>query len=170
MKDVVGYEDYYWVGDAGEIWSLRKGAFLKTTEKPNGYKYIEFNVKGDVSYHRVHRLVAKAYIPNPENKPFVNHLDGDKGNNNVDNLEWVTGSENNKHAVDNGLARFVHNVYKVTDKYGECFECVGYTEVMQLCGISKNTVLKYSKLSGLKTKTGYLIERATTILQRSTAK
>lgn len=60
-----------------------------------GYKTVRF---GKTS-HRVHRLVASAFIPNPDNKPIVNHIDGDRSNNNIDNLEWVTARENNMHGI-----------------------------------------------------------------------
>lgn len=66
-----------------------------------GYRYVNFFGK----HIRLHRLIAQAFIPNPENKRCVNHKDGNKLNNHIDNLEWMTSSENNQHAYDTGLRR-----------------------------------------------------------------
>lgn len=69
--------------------------------QPNGKGYLRVSIGGKLYF--VHRLVAEKYIPNPENKEQVNHKDGNKLNNNVNNLEWVTNLENRRHAVDNNL-------------------------------------------------------------------
>ena len=68
----------------------------KTQTNNMGYKMVSFNRK----FVYVHRLVAIEYIPNPDNKPMVNHKDGNRSNNHVDNLEWVTASENTKHGYE----------------------------------------------------------------------
>lgn len=68
-----------------------------------GYLQVGFHKGGNVKYFLVHRLVAQAFIPNPESKPQVNHIDGDKLNNHMSNLEWCTQSENQNHAYDTGL-------------------------------------------------------------------
>jgi len=82
----------------GKIWSKKRRMYLPESDM-RGYKAVIVN--GKRVY--VHRLVAEKYIPNPENKPQVNHKDGRKDNNHVSNLEWATASENTKHAYDNGL-------------------------------------------------------------------
>jgi hypothetical protein len=103
----------YEVSKLGEVKSLSrkvncKNGFRITKEKilkPNFQKKTGYY---SVTLHKVmsiHRLVATAFIPNPENKPFVNHKDGNKLNNNVDNLEWVTASENGIHAFKSGLLK-----------------------------------------------------------------
>ena len=79
----------------------RKGRVLKQYKE--NYCSITINENGKIKKKLVHRLVASAFIPNPQNKPCINHKDGNKYNNNIDNLEWCTIQENTKHAYDKGL-------------------------------------------------------------------
>lgn len=105
-KPVVGYEDYFSISSEGDVYSHRTDRILKQTIHKNGYYLLSTYLNGRKSKSvcfRVHRLVAQAFIPNPENKPHVNHLDGNKLNNAVDNLEWCTPQENVRHAYDTGL-------------------------------------------------------------------
>jgi len=91
----------YFVDKSGAVYYQYQSRFQQMAKQftNTGYQYIQ------VGRHRhlVHRLIAKAYLPNTLNKPCVNHIDGDKKNNHVSNLEWVTYSENMRHAVDTGL-------------------------------------------------------------------
>ena len=103
MKDVVGFEEYFSVTEKGEVFSKRSNKFLKQVELKSGYLSLATKINGVNKTFRVHREIAKAFLNNPENKPHVNHKDGNKLNNEVDNLEWCTQSENMKHAVDTGL-------------------------------------------------------------------
>ena len=106
-KDIRNYENYQ-ISDCGKV---RSNFISKDKSKykeiklqnNNGYKLVQLNNKDSKLMFRVHRLVAEAFIPNPENKRTVNHKDGDKSNNSVNNLEWATHSENNKHAFDKNL-------------------------------------------------------------------
>ena len=94
----------YSISDLGNVYSDYSGVFLKPFKNNNGYLQVDLfhdTVKQRVP---VHRMVAIAFIPNPENKEFVNHIDGNKQNNCVTNLEWVTPSENSNHAVEIGLS------------------------------------------------------------------
>lgn len=103
-KDVVGYEGIYQVSNLGRVKSLPRNGTIKQERilKPHrvqGYLLAELFNRGAHKGKRIHRLVAEAFIPNPDNKREVNHIDGDKHNNRVENLEWVTSSENQLHAA-----------------------------------------------------------------------
>lgn len=103
-KDIPGYENRYQVSNLGRIkacWS--RAAIIRKQSIVKGYKCVILFTAGRAKNLRVHRLVAQAFIPNPDNKPEVNHIDGDKLNNLASNLEWSTRSENMKHAYDNKL-------------------------------------------------------------------
>lgn len=88
----------YKVSNDGKI-KNRKGQILKTFINDKGYEIITLSINGKQKNERVHRLVAKAFIQNKENKPHINHKDGNKLNNSVDNLEWVNRSENIMHRI-----------------------------------------------------------------------
>lgn len=92
----------YEINELGEVQNSTTGLILKQFEQL-GYMHVTIRVNHKPKRVRVHRLVANAFIPNPENKPYVNHIDGIRSNNNLNNLEWVTPAENTQHAVKTGL-------------------------------------------------------------------
>ena len=103
-KDVPGYEGLYQVSSIGRVKSLRfNKTKIMSQWSHNGYRMVEFCINNERNYFGVHQLVAMAFIPNPENKPQVNHKDRNRSNNNVENLEWVTASENVAHAYSMGV-------------------------------------------------------------------
>lgn len=97
MIPIPGFENYV-VSRDGSVTNTNTGRVLKPNLNENGYLYVSFWKNNRNNPHSVHRLVALAYIPNPDNKPFVNHIDANRSNPHVDNLEWCTQSENIQHA------------------------------------------------------------------------
>lgn len=123
-KDVRGLEGYYQVSNHGRVRSLDrevvnnrnggmrfiKGRSMKLTEskgRGDGKQYLVVNLrkKGWSKVHLVHRLVAEHFIPNPQNLPTVNHINGDKHDNHFENLEWCSYLDNNIHALENNLRK-----------------------------------------------------------------
>ena len=101
-KDIEGYEGIYQVSNLGRTKRLYKNdkeKILKPFSNKDGYLIVNLCKEGKVKSRSVHRLVAQAFIPNPENKPEVNHKDENKSNNKVENLEWVTSKENNNYGT-----------------------------------------------------------------------
>ena len=105
------YKEHYQISTFGRIKSLKKchEKILKPFVDKDGYLSIALSKDGKVRKFKVHRLVAQAFIPNPDGKPQINHRDGNKMNNHVDNLEWNTDRENNLHAIKTGLRPYQRN-------------------------------------------------------------
>ena len=106
-KDIKGFEGLYQVSNLGRVKSLKymksdKEMVLKSGKNKGGYSLVRLTASGK-QYYLIHRLVAEAFIANSQNLPCVNHIDGDKSNNTVENLEWVSHKENTRHAFDTGL-------------------------------------------------------------------
>lgn len=102
-----GYEGLYQISNLGNV--KGKKCILKQFVNQRGYFAVSLSKEDKRTSYRVHRLVANAFIPNPDNKPQVNHIDGDKSNNKAENLEWLTQSENMKHAFRIGLCNNKRN-------------------------------------------------------------
>lgn len=162
-KDIEGYEGLYQVSSQGRIKSL---------VGYNGHKYIErekmlnpYKQKASKNYYRtvvklckecrkkefkVHRLVAEAFIHNPENKPNINHIDGDTFNNSVENLEWCTQKENIRHAIDTGLSVRTIDTIDRESLVHLLNSGQTYDEIAGKLGIAKGTVFNYIRKFKIK--------------------
>ena len=148
--DYNGYE----VWEDGTIIGKRFGKPMRTEMKTDTYPQVSLQVDGTEKRFNVHRIVAELFVPNPDNKPIVNHIDGNKKNNHASNLEWVTYSENIKHAYSTGLrergdnseALSAHNHFTrrkiaalyATGKYS-------YSKLGRMFGVGQSTIYRYVK-------------------------
>ena len=94
MKDVVGYENIYGITSCGRVWSYKYKKFLTPSTNKRGYLRVGLRKNGERKVYMVHRLVAEAYIPNPDNLPDVDHIDNDRTHNYLNNLQWITHKDN----------------------------------------------------------------------------
>ena len=163
--------DDYYVTPSGNIYRKYPNGYLKRktyTSKKNGYIYVTIVERnGKKKSHRLHRIVAKAYIPNPNNYPIVGHKDNIKTNCNVSNLYWTTDSENIQKAVNDGLlvnAKGYEDsqsmpVIAYDAEYNEIARFGSASECSRALHVSKSTVFRHCNHQiKTKTRTGYYFE------------
>ena len=103
IVEIEGYKGMYQITSDGRVFSLKNNIEIKQSVGTTGYYRVNLNNKDGGKTHKVHRLVALHFIPNPHNHRCVNHIDGNKLNNHISNLEWCSSQFNNIHAVKTGL-------------------------------------------------------------------
>ena len=180
--DIKNYESIYQINKNGEIKSLArefidktnrkqviKEKILKPCKNTPGYLYVPLSKNGKVKNHNIHRLLAEHFISNPKNKPHINHIDGNKLNNSLDNLEWCTHKENAEHA---SKLKLYKPSYSMKNKFGKdnphsikilqfdkegtfIASFYGANEAKRVTGIDNSEILKVCKLKR-KTAGGFI--------------
>lgn len=165
-KDIFGYEGLYKVSNRGIVvgyakkwlsgrWVNRSRPEREMTQSIDhkGYFIIGLRKNGKQKMFKVHRLVAMAFIENPENKPQVNHKDTNKKNNHVDNLEWATSAENMQHAHDNGFMNLPRGENHKRSKVTEYDVLAIRSSNEQTGALSKKYNLSKSQIKSIRSKT-----------------
>jgi hypothetical protein len=140
----------YFISDQGRI-KNNKGKIVNLKPHVDGYIYIYINKKT----HRVHRLVASVFLPNPNNKKQVNHIDGTKDNNTLINLEWATNLENSLHKVKNNLSNATRKIIQYDENMNKLNEYISIIEASRLLNISKATITRNCNNKTKSAKYGY---------------
>jgi hypothetical protein len=151
-KDVKGYEGFYKVSDTGKVRSVEryvnhprigtmliKGRLLKHYINPDGYYVVNMSRDGKQKKQRTNRLVAQEFVANPHNKLEVNHINGIKSDNRVENLEWCTHKENMQHAHSNGHIRPSTKRVRIK-KENECIDFPSVNATAEYIGCARQVV------------------------------
>lgn len=140
-KDIADYEGLYRISNQGDIYSYKFNRILKPAER-GGYLRTTLTKDKKEKRYSIHRLVAENFLSNNENKPQVNHIDGNKKNNCVDNLEWVTNKENCNHAVKQNLFHKRKNKkilqFSMDGKFIKCWDAL--CDIEDELGLGKQNI------------------------------
>lgn len=158
-KDIEGYEGLYQVSNFGRVKRVTTGRILKSGKDKDGYLKVILCKNNIKSTKTIHRLVAQAFIPNPENKLEVNHIDEDKANNNVNNLEWSTRKENLNHGTRNERSSRKQSIPIIATnlKTAESREFYGTNECARQLGLHQQNISAVLK-GKLKQTKGFTFE------------
>lgn len=145
MKDIKGYEGRYAITADGNVWSYRSQKFLKNNVLPSGYVRVNlYDENQKPKIHYIHRLVAEAFISNPDNLPEVNHISEDKTDNRVENLEWCTreynlnyGTRSERAAKSNGKAVYCIELGQAFGSLKSAAEAIGVSYTTNICACCK---------------------------------
>lgn len=170
-KDIPGYKGFYKVSNLGRVKSFLKSheRILKPTLINTGYLSLVLMKNKSRKTFNIHRLIALAFIPNPENKRTVNHKNGIKSDNRIDNLEWATYSENTKHAYDIGLIKHLSSkdnplsipVYQYTKEGKFLRKYDSENQAAKISGLTQSHI-NMNTLGKCKTAKGYIWKREKT--------
>lgn len=167
--DLNGFESKYTITSDGKIYSEYLQGYLKTFSSRGGYERVKLNYGDRSKKMMVHRLVAMTFIPNPDNKPQVDHIDRNRMNNCIDNLQWVTPCENMQLAVQRGSKDSMEYIFTNT-KTGEILQFTNRHQMLKHFG---NFCLRYLRQIVVGERTpmsgmfaDYIIERKPLKLQR----
>jgi hypothetical protein len=160
--DIKGYEKVYQVSNLGRLRRVRpykspspEPRTIKQTLKRNGYLQVGLCINNKSRPTLVHRIIAEAFIPNPENKPTVNHINGIRNDNRIENLEWATQKEQIRHAWDTGLSKYTYERTLIHAKPIICLETgIFYNKVIEAA-----TALDISKFRMGKMLNGQTINK-----------
>lgn len=172
-KDIEGYNGKFQISNLGRVKNTETGRLMKTYRNNNGYQRTSFNYKGKIKHYYIHRLIAKAFIPNPENKPHINHINTIRDDNRVwvnedgsinyekTNLEWVTRKENSNNPLTRKhLSEAIKNKAKISKAVlviSDTKEIIGYYKSASILAKEKNVGRScISKIClGKRSKKGY---------------
>lgn len=146
-KDIEGYEGLYQVNNLGRVKRVTTGRVLKGMKDKCGYLTVDLYKNGSKSKKKIHRLVAQAFISNPESKPQVNHIDENKTNNMISNLEWSTAKENTNYGTRNERLSKTKSIAIIATnlKTGDSTEFYGTNECARQLGLTQQSITKVLK-------------------------